>query len=767
VIVTCNAISYTKQCFQSLQKCTSSSHEIIVIDNGSTDGTIEYLRSLPSVQLIENSKNLGFPAAVNQGMRTSRGDAILLLNNDVIVTPKWLDRLTRAIQNSTNIGLVGPCSNSVSGPQQVPVEYSDLEDLNLFAEKWAKEKEGQLVDVGRLVGFCLMIKRGLFEQIGFLDERFGIGNFEDDDYCLRARQAGFRAVIARDCFVHHFGSATFKSIGIDIRTLLVANSCSFREKWAPAASAEVALAKIPLKIGVNLIGRPRLSLCMIVRDSARTLRACLESVKPWVDEMVIVDTGSSDDTPRIAAELNARVYQFKWCDSFSAARNESLKLASGDWIFWMDSDDTIDAANGQKLRDLLNRDHPSTVLGYVLQVRCPIGTVRGPYDTQTVVDHIKVFRNLPQIRFSGRIHEQVLPAIRKIGGEVEWTDIHVVHSGSDTTVEGKRRKHARDLRLLELEIKDEPDSTFTLFNLGMTLLDMGCAADAINSLCRSLQLAIPGESHIRKLYALLAQAYSELKRPNTAFKTCLQGLALHPLDPELTFRRAVLEQALGRLGDAEASLRSIVEAQHERHFSSIDHGIVGIKSWHNLAIIYEEQGRHDMAADAWQHVLTFDQSNRLAWVGLVDSFTHAKNLLELGRLSAHAEQNRIPDDVQLIARVRSLAIAGDPSAAVRLLEKYVVESNSIQMLDELCQTAFRHNLLDTAEKWLGELTRRSPENPSAFHNLAVIYLRQGQYSQALESVHKSLLLRPDYPPAFVLIKEATRLQQGDGKQKAT
>ncbi len=89
---------------------------------------------------------------------------------------------------------------------------------------------------------------------------------------------------------------------------------------------------------------------MIVRDSALTLRPCLESIRPWVDEMVVVDTGSIDETPHIVNEFGGRLFHFPWCDDFSAARNESLRHARGDWLFWMDSDDTISADCGRKLR---------------------------------------------------------------------------------------------------------------------------------------------------------------------------------------------------------------------------------------------------------------------------------------------------------------------------------------------------------------------------------------------------------------------------------
>jgi len=188
----------------------------------------------------------------------------------------------------------------------------------------------------------------------------------------------------------------------------------------------------------------KLSLCLICRDNERTIRPCLESIRPWVDEMVVVDTGSTDQTPQIATELGARLYHFAWCDDFAAARNESLRHARGQWLFWMDSDDTIVEENGRKLRELAYRLHGPRTLGFVMQVQCP-GERAGDV---TVVDHVKMFRNHAEIRFEFRLHEQVLPSIRELGGEVQWTDISVIHSGADRTLAGRRRKYERDLRIL-------------------------------------------------------------------------------------------------------------------------------------------------------------------------------------------------------------------------------------------------------------------------------------------------------------------------------
>ena len=105
---------------------------------------------------------------------------------------------------------------------------------------------------------------------------------------------------------------------------------------------------------------------MIVRNNARTIGPALDSIRKFLPDMVVVDTGSTDETPQIAERLGARVFRFPWCDSFSAARNESLRHARGRWVFWMDSDDTVDDTNGRGLCELLRRPAPANVLGYVV-----------------------------------------------------------------------------------------------------------------------------------------------------------------------------------------------------------------------------------------------------------------------------------------------------------------------------------------------------------------------------------------------------------------
>jgi GT2 family glycosyltransferase/Tfp pilus assembly protein PilF len=235
IILCCNELEYTRQCLESVLRWTRPPYELILVDNGSTDGTLEYLRSIEGspvrVEVIRNESNLGYPAGCNQALARSRGRYLVFLNNDTIVTEGWLDGLVAHAEHDRQVGLVGPVTNCASGPQQIPVDYQDLNDLPAFAARLRQEKAGSAFRVDRLTGFCLLVRREVFEQVGNFDEQFGLGFFDDDDLCVRAREAGFQLLVAEDVFVHHFGNRTFRGLGIDCRQLLVNNFERFKNKW--------------------------------------------------------------------------------------------------------------------------------------------------------------------------------------------------------------------------------------------------------------------------------------------------------------------------------------------------------------------------------------------------------------------------------------------------------------------------------------------------------------------------------------------------------
>lgn len=232
IILTHNQLDITKQCLNSIRKHTPEAIELIIVDNNSTDGTVAYLQKQTDLKTIFNEKNLGFAKGCNQGFGVATGDNILFLNNDTVVTENWLGNMLRLLHSNAKIGLVGPVTNYISGPQQIPVTYKSLDGLELFAQNHCKWHAGSFTRVMRLVGFCLLIKREVLEEIGLFDERFGFGNYEDDDLCLRAAIQGWQLFIALDSFIHHIGSVTiFNCEDTKYRNLLEENSKVALDKW--------------------------------------------------------------------------------------------------------------------------------------------------------------------------------------------------------------------------------------------------------------------------------------------------------------------------------------------------------------------------------------------------------------------------------------------------------------------------------------------------------------------------------------------------------
>ena len=213
-------------CIEDIERCTPEPHEIILVDN--REGA-EYsplavvLNENATLGLCVSEKNFGWVGGCNLGLSCAKGDYLLLLNDDVTVSPGWLGRLLGTLDRYPEVGMVGPVTNFAAGPQQVPEGY-------VVTDHWGETQEVEV-----LIGFCLLMRREVYERIGGLDERFGLGNFSDNDYSLRAMLQGFKSRIVRDCWVHHEGSVTFRELGIDYSGDLEANKAAFCEKWGIVA----------------------------------------------------------------------------------------------------------------------------------------------------------------------------------------------------------------------------------------------------------------------------------------------------------------------------------------------------------------------------------------------------------------------------------------------------------------------------------------------------------------------------------------------------
>jgi glycosyltransferase involved in cell wall biosynthesis len=880
IIIPCwNQLEFTRICLDALFQHTGSAWELIVVDNGSTDGTAAFLAGLGDscpvpLTVITNAENRGFPAAVNQGLDAATGQYLVLLNNDTAVTDGWLDGLialttTKADADRPPVGMVGPMSNYVTPPQVVEqVPYQGMEAMHGFARQWQAEHRGQWITTNKLSGFCLLMTRAVYEAVGGLDERFGLGFFDDDDLSLRVQKAGFGLVVAQDVFVHHFGNRTMVGNAVDAEALMDRNQLLFLAKWGPEAPRivrgnvenperrrkiidafifyqELEMLEFRLKLlyphvdhfviveadktfsgldkpfyyeqnkdrfawasdkityfklrcdtssldlttaptefqpshdcwqieytqrnaivtackdlanddllimgdvdeipsveaiewakqnvgqlpavcqlhffyydlrhvreggclcsifsllrtarsvgtqalrnhrnvitrldnagwhlsyfgdadaivrkieafshqelnvpefkdadyinrcrsgGDDLFQRgtrtarvapeffpayfkasapghwwgadelakehtgmkAKVSLTMIVRNEEQNLPRCLESVRGLFDEIVVVDTGSTDRTKEIAAGFGARLVDFAWIDDFAAARNVALGHATGSYAFWLDADDVIEPPERQKLEALLRTLRPHGNDAYV--VRCVCDTSDGG---QLVVDQPRLFPRREGIRWERRIHEVINAALDRAGIKTIWTDIAVRHTGyADPVIHEQKRQ--RNLIPLYRELAERPDDLFVYYYLGTLAFERKQWQEALGFYLISQAKCGTKDAIGRKLFAMISWVYQMLGRYDEAVFIAAGGLRLYPNDGELWFRKAVALRYLLRVTDAEACWKRVLELGRPQTFYSIDPGIFGHLTRHNLALIAEERGDHAGAEPHWRAIL--------------------------------------------------------------------------------------------------------------------------------------------------------------------
>jgi GT2 family glycosyltransferase len=235
LIPCCGMQEYTKLCVASVLKHSRAPFELIFLDIGSLDGTADYLAGLKSgapvrIETVRTPTDLGINVVCEQALAQARGDFLVLLNNDTVVTNGWLQQVIGLANLSPAMGLVGPMSNYAAVPQLVVTvpyrvsprranlapgavqERQDLIDVNAverFAREFREQQKGKWMEVDRLGGFCLLLKREVLTRIGSLESWTDLSLFDTDILSAKARQVGYKLACCRDLFVHHFGTRTF------------------------------------------------------------------------------------------------------------------------------------------------------------------------------------------------------------------------------------------------------------------------------------------------------------------------------------------------------------------------------------------------------------------------------------------------------------------------------------------------------------------------------------------------------------------------------
>ena len=850
VILTHNRLEQTKKCVKSIRKHTPEVHEIIFVDNASTDSTVKWLhgqiRENKNYRLMENKENVGVAKGRNQGIVASRGEYILLLDNDVVVSPGCLSGMLACLNHAPDAGIIGPMTNSASGLQQVADEsYRSVEYLDKYAAKFKEQYRHRQIDCRNIAGFCMLFKHTLVEKIGLLDERFGTGQFEDEDFCIRAALDDYRNYIAADVFVHHTGGKNLlgsrsiidkkwtlntsipegrklmvlkgkeladefcqkgkldKSVEALINCIKVTPDSKyiyyelarifietkrFSEAWevfesmpeeakndlkgleyagyakeglglddeaagyaermltatiAPTPTLpregggsieETTVGKYPaalnlkgvlafkkghkeeaadyfhqaidanpgygeaytnlgvlewgrdnkeaafthLKKGFMLspgipdtsslyysivsslgrfseaeadfkeacrlnpnhknlafllidiliqqgkfdaainkiedalalfglddgslsaalavrekIGPPQiekasrkgtLSLCMIVKNEEKYLAQCLRSVRDIVDEMIIVDTGSTDRTKDIATVFGAKLFDFPWTGDFSAARNHSLAQATGDWILILDADEAISALDHHELKALI-RKRSSSPEAYSIVTRnytknaSIIGWTPndGKYPEEMhlgwmISEKVRLVPKRKDVFFSNPVHE-LLEISLKMAKIPVFNCKVIVHHFGKLDLERDTKKGEDYYILGKIKYESDPNNLKYINELAKQAAVLNKSEEAIELWLKLLSLieadpqspsykAIASTSYgnpISEIYTQLAAAYLSLDRCPEALAAAQKAMANKDKRKEYVQIYAQCEIIAGSLGGAYVAIEMLLK----------------------------------------------------------------------------------------------------------------------------------------------------------------------------------------------------------------
>lgn len=481
---------------------------------------------------------------------------------------------------------------------------------------------------------------------------------------------------------------------------------------------------------------------MIVRNEAHQLADCLEAVADLFDEVVVVDTGSTDGTPEVAARHATRVVSFPWCDDFSAARNESLRHATGDWIFWLDADDRIDAPNRQRLEALLSQLDPRCV--YLMDTVC---LARDVAEGERLVSHVRLFPRDERLHWEGRVHEQVRPCPSTLGYELVLAPVRILHVGYAEAAALTRKLH-RDIRLLRMDYAVDPHNPGTLLHLGLAYARLGQAEQARQYLEAVLKLQTRPCDYLRRVYATLAELAMQQGRFEEVLARTAAGLAVFPDDQHLRYQRA---EALYELDRYEEARQVLTQLASEREVLQYRGGapadIATRLAPRSLGEVLRILGRHAQAVQVLREVVAAYPEDTLAWHSLGRVYIDLREGIGLASVRAQlvrCRQGELFADLLLAAWEM---VHGRASEACEVLDRVIAQAPQMplpRMMRVVCLEALHAPSAALLQAYR-DLLRVQP-----FHVQAARRIQQ------LET-----LTAAPVPPAGHPVQMASRLRNAD------
>jgi len=329
----------------------------------------------------------------------------------------------------------------------------------------------------------------------------------------------------------------------------------------------------------------KISLCMIVKNEQKNLERCLASIQGAVDEIIVVDTGSTDETCEVAARFGASVHPFFWKDDFSEARNASLALATGDWILFLDADEALAPGSAEVLKRIteLNND------GYFIKIINYIGSEGWVDSCPDLV--FRLFRNHPEYRFRGAIHEQIVDVILEKNSQARYQmaeDLVIFHYGYLTQQIIEKDKKNRNINIIERELESAPHNRLLRYHYGVELFRADRLTEAAEELSKAANGIDPGTIYLPKLLRYIVLAYHGTQQYEKAMETTKLGLSLFPNYADLYYYGGLIQAELRNYAQAYELFQQALSMPAQPAYYAPFSGTIGFRTFYQLGQLAEK-----------------------------------------------------------------------------------------------------------------------------------------------------------------------------------
>lgn len=466
-------------------------------------------------------------------------------------------------------------------------------------------------------------------------------------------------------------------------------------------------------IQVGELPELRLSACLIVRNEQANLPDCLVSIMGLADEIVVVDTGSTDDTVDVAVAYGAKIGVFEWCDDFAAARNASLELATGTWALWIDADERLSARSQTAFLSAMIRPHFG---GYTI----PIINYLSEDLQRDKLEHrpCRLFQLRPEIRFEGKIHEQITPSIERLGLPIAQLEgVHIEHYGYLKSQVTHRDKLERTISMLRVELQENPNDAFQLFNLGNAHFTDGNYAEAIAAFQKA-----SGDTcgnfgqYMRFLWAF---ALYHVRRYDEAIEVCENAYRGGDGGVLIDYAKACILAEMGRLEEALETITSSFGKRLEP----------------------DEPG--DRAIEQWK-------SKALA-VAILIALNRIGEAEELARKTyfEHRENREL-----WLTWIQAAQKCEDPQKLVDAFEAGASFEFDADLLVMAGQAFEKVGRIQNAMECYEQAISLDVEHANAFFSAGDLLLKNGHPYEAAQAYQKGLMIRPEHAEGWFMLGNA-------------